>query len=128
MVFVLKYRKKLILERVPVTFVKKILLEIGERYWFKFDAIGMEEDHVHIIVGAAPRYSPSRIMQIVKSISAKEIFKEFPEIKEILWGGEFWSDGGHIDTVSDSGGLEKIKKYVEEQGRSKEQLRLVDFT
>ena len=97
MVFVLKYRKKLILEKVPIDFVKKLMLEIGERYWLKFDAIGMEEDHMHIVVGAAPRYSPSRIMQIVKSISAKEIFKEFPEIREILWGGEFWSDGGHID-------------------------------
>ena len=103
MVFVLKYRKKLILEKVPIDFVKKLMLEIGERYWLKFDGIGMEEDHMQFVVGAAPRYSPSRIMQIVKSISAKEIFKEFPEIREILWGGEFWSDGGHIDTVSDRG-------------------------
>jgi len=105
MVFVLKYRKRLILERVPIDFIKKLMAEIGERYWFKFDAIGMEEDHMHIVVGAAPRYSPSKIMQIIKSISAKEIFKEFPDIGEILWGGEFWSDGGHIDTISDLGGL-----------------------
>ncbi len=108
-------------------FVKKLLVQIGERYWFKFDAIGMEEDHLHIVVGAAPRYAPSRIVQIIKSITAKEIFKEFPEIKEFLWGGEFWNDGGHIDTLSDRGGLEKIKKYVEEQGGVKGQLRLADF-
>jgi len=128
MVFVLKYRKKLIMEKVPIDFVKKLMFEIGERYWLKFEAIGMEEDHMHIVVGAAPRYSPSRIMQIVKSISAKEIFKEFPEIRGFLWGGEFWSDGGHIDTVSDRGGLEKIKKYVEEQGGAKVQLRLTAFS
>ena len=127
MVFVLKYRKKLIMEKVPIDFVKKLMQEIGERYWFKFDAIGMEEDHMHIVVGAAPRYSPSRIMQITKSISAREIFKEFPEIREFLWGGEFWSDGVHIDTVSDRGGLEIIKKYVEDQGKSVGQLRLADF-
>ena len=58
----------------------------------------------------------------------KEIFKEFPEIREILWGGEFWRDGGHIDTVSDRGGLDKIKKYVEEQGRLSGQLLLADFS
>ena len=116
------------MEKIPIDFVKKLMNEIGERYWFKFEAIGMEEDHMHVVVGAAPRYSPSRIMQILKSISAKEIFKNFEDIKEILWGGEFWSDGGHIDTVSDHGGLEKIKKYVEEQGRNKAQLRLAAFT
>ena len=127
MVMVLKYRKKLLLEKVPVDYLKNLLKEIGERYWFKFDAIGMEEDHLHIVVGAAPRYAPSEIMQVIKSITARMIFKRFKEIKKELWGGEFWSDGGHIDTVSDHGGLEKIKKYVEEQGRSKDQLRLADF-
>ena len=80
-VFVLKYRKKLLLEKIPVEFVKKLLVEIGERYWFKFDAIGMEEDHLHIVVGAAPRYSPSEVMQTIKSISARMIFKNYKEIK-----------------------------------------------
>ena len=128
MVFVLKYRKKLLLEKVPVEYVKELLKGIGERYWFKFDAIGMEEDYLHIVVGAAPRYAPSEVMQIIKSITARMIFKRFREIKRELWGGEFWSDGGHIDTVSNHGGLEKIKKYVEEQGGQKGQLRLADFT
>lgn len=127
MVFVLKYRKKLLLEKIPVEFVKNIFREIGERYWFKFDAIGMEEDHLHVVVGAAPRYSPSNVMQIIKSISARMIFREFKEIKKVLWGGEFWSDGGHIDTVSHHVSLEKIKKYVEEQGGPKGQLRLAEF-
>ena len=132
MVFVLKYRKKLIIDKIPIEFVKKLMTEIGERYWFKFDAIGMEEDHMHIVVGAAPRYSPSRIMQIVKSIFAKEVFKEFPEIREILWGGEFWSDGGYIGTVGDQANAEIVRKYIQQQGdrREKEQynqLKLFKF-
>ena len=127
MVFVLKYRKRLLLEQIPVDYVKELPNGIGERYWFGFDAVGMEEDHLHVVVGTAPRYSPSNLMQIIKSITARMIFKRFPKIKEQLWGGEFWSDGGHIDTVSDHGGLEKIKKYVREQGGPKGQLRLADF-
>lgn len=103
------------------------MIGIGKRYWFKFDAIGVEEDHFHVVLGAVPRYSPSQIMGIIKSISAKQIFKDYPEIKEFLLGGSFWSAGGHIDTVSEFGGLEKIKKYVEEQGRNKEQLTLSVF-
>jgi putative transposase len=67
-------------------------------------------------------------MQIIKSITARNIFRDYPEIKKVLYGGEFWSDGGHIDTVSDYGGLDKIKKYVEEQGREKSQLKLTEFT
>lgn len=124
MVFVVKYRKRLLLEDVSIDFFKNLLESIGERYWFKFDAIGIENNHFHIVVGAAPRYAPSQIMQIIKSITAKTIFKRFKEIKKELWGGEFWSDGGHIDTVSEYGGLEKIKKYVQEQGVDEKQLRL----
>ncbi|MDP4039503.1 MAG: IS200/IS605 family transposase [Candidatus Pacearchaeota archaeon] len=127
MVFVVKYRKQMLLKKVPFEYFKKIIIGIGERYWFKFDAIGVEEDHFHIVVGAAPRYSPSRVMQIIKSITAKKIFEDYPDIKEFLWGGNFWSAGGHIDTVSEFGGLEKIKKYVEEQGRNKGQLTLATF-
>ena len=127
MVFVVKYRKQMLLRKVPLEYFKKIMEGIGERYWFKFDAIGVEEDHFHVVLGAAPRCSPSQIMGTIKSISAKQIFKNYPEIKEFLWGGSFWSAGGHIDTVSEFGGLEKIKKYVLEQGRSKEQLKLLDF-
>ena len=127
MVFVVKYRKKMLLDKVPLEYFKELLLGIGERYWFKFESVGVEGDHFHIVVGAAPRYSPSSIMQIIKSISAKMIFKRFKEVKKELWGGEFWSDGGHIDTVSEYGGLEKIKKYVREQGRDDKQLKLLSF-
>ncbi len=126
MVFVVKYRKAMI-DREKMEFLKSILLEIGERYWFKFDAIGIEKDHFHVVLGVAPRYSPSRIMQMIKSITARELFKRYPEIKKQLWGGEFWTDGGHIDTVSEYGGLEKIRRYVEEQGGNITQLQLSDF-
>ncbi|PIN90964.1 IS200/IS605 family transposase [Candidatus Pacearchaeota archaeon CG10_big_fil_rev_8_21_14_0_10_34_76] len=127
-VFVLKYRKKLFLKKVPVEYGKEPLKGIGERYWFKFDAIGMEEDHLHIVVGTAPRYAPSEVMQIIKSIIAWMIFKRFREIKRELWGGEFWSDGCHIDKVSDHGGLDKIKKYVEDSScieKVKHQIQLI---
>jgi putative transposase len=96
MVFCIKYRKKLLFDKDRVEFFKEICSEIGERYWFEFDAIGTDGDHVHIFVGAAPRYAPSRIMQIIKSITAKNIFKKYPYIKKQLWGGHFWSDGGYI--------------------------------
>ena len=127
MVMCVKYRKKMLLERSRIEFLKEIMQGLALRYYFKFEAIGVDEDHFHVVLGAAPRYSPSEIMGIIKSWSARLIFKEYPYIKEELWGGEFWSDGDHIDTVSEFGGLERIKKYVKEQGRDDNQLKLSEF-
>jgi len=107
--------------------MKKICQGIEERYFLHFDALGHESDHIHLVVEGAPRYSPSRIMQICKSIFAKQVFKQFPDLREELWGGEFWSDGGHIDTVGDGRGLEDVKKYVRSQGRNISQLTLMEF-
>ena len=95
MVLCVKYRRKLLLDITRINYIKNVCSELSEKYWFDFDAIGTDGDHVHIFVGAAPRYSPSRVMQIIKSITAREFFKQFPEVKKQLWGSEFWSDGGY---------------------------------
>ena len=110
MVFCVKYRKKMLLEKSRIEFLKEIMTGLEFRYYFKFDAIGIDEDHFHVVVGAAPRYSPSDIMKTVKGWSARLIFKKYPYIKEELWGGEFWSDGGHIDTVSEKEGVRANKE------------------
>ena len=56
----------------------------------------------------------------VKSITAKNIFKKYPDIKKQLWGGHFWSDGGYIGTVGDGVTTDIIKRYVETQGTKEE--------
>ena len=126
MVFVIKYRKDLITPAI-FSFMKTICKGIQERYYIYFDALGYEEDHIHIVVEGAPRYSPSRIMQICKSILAIQVFKQFPELREELWGGEFLTDGGHIDTIGDGRGLDEVKEYVRKQGRDVNQLTLHEF-
>ena len=132
MVFSLKYRRKLLRDDDRINYIKSICSEIGERYWFDFDAIGTDGDHVHFFVGAAPRYAPLKVMQIVKSITAREFFKKFPEVRKQLWGGEFWSDGGYIGTVGDGVMADTIRNYVETQGTPEEkedyyQMNLLDF-
>jgi len=71
MVFCLKYRKNLFLGTELINFLKNVCFEISERYRFEFDAIGSDGDHVHLFVGAEPKYSPSKVMQIIKSITAR---------------------------------------------------------
>ena len=76
---------------------------------------------------SAPKYSPSRVVQIIKSITAIEIFKKFPAIKEDLWGGEFWNDGGYIGTVGEGVNAGIIRNYIRKQGKSTAQLKLSEF-
>jgi REP element-mobilizing transposase RayT len=56
------------------------------------------------------------IVRTIKSITAKEIYKQMPEVKKQLWGGEFWSDGYYISTAGAHGTEEIIKQYVKNQG------------
>ena len=127
MVFVLKYRRSLIDAEV-LDFLKIIFEGISQRFYLKFHAIGSDKNHLHVLVESRPRYSPSRIMQICKSITAKLIFRQFPDIKKELWGGHFWSEGGHIDTVGDGFGEAKMKEYIKNQGGDPSQLKIVHFS
>ena len=114
-----KYRRVVISQEVDNS-LKEICLEISKRYQISFLEIGTDENHVHFLLQSVPTYSPTKIVTIMKSITAREIFKKHPEVKKILWGGEFWSAGYFVSTVSKFGDEETITKYVKEQGKEKE--------
>lgn len=68
--------------------------------------------------------SPTKIIRTVKSITAKEIFKKHPEVKQKLWGGEFWSKGFYVNTVGKHGDENTIQNYVKSQGKEKEYKKI----
>lgn len=117
-----KYRRKVFTEPVEQT-LKNICLEISRRYEIYFIEIGVDEDHVHFLVQSVPTLSPSQIIQTIKSITAREIFRVHPKIKEeILWGGHFWTSGYYVNTVSQYANETVIRQYVEEQGLNYRQI------
>jgi putative transposase len=118
-----KYRKAVFTEAVDQK-LKEICAEIALRYEIEFLEIGTDQDHVHFLVQSVPDYSPTKIVRTIKSITAKEIFRQMPEVKKQLWGGEFWSAGYFISTVGSHGTEEMLKQYVKEQGKSKESIQL----
>ena len=126
-VFCIKYRKDLFLEEKYVEFLKEICKGIEERYSIRFETMGFDEDHVHFMIQTYPRFSPSEVFRVVKSITARKLFEKYPDIKKELWGGEFWGDGGFVGTVGEGINAEIIRKYIKNQGRKPEQLKLVDF-
>lgn len=118
-----KYRKIVFSEKVDKS-IKEISEEISKRYEIYFLEIGTDKDHVHFLVQSVPKYSPTKIITIIKSIMAREIFLKHPEVKQKLWGGEFWSDGFFVNTVSKFGSEATISKYVQNQGIEKEYKKI----
>lgn len=114
-----KYRRVVFIQEVDNT-MKEVCIEISKRYQIYFLEIGTDKPHVHFLSQSVPSYSPTEIVTMIKSITAREIFKKHPEVKKILWAGEFWSDGYFVNTVSKFGDEETITKYVKEQGKEKE--------
>ena len=87
------------------------------------EAIGTDKNHIHLLCGAHPKIAPGRIVQIFKSITAREIFRRKPQIRKELWGGEFWSDGYYVGTVGERANWNVVEAYVKNQGFPKQDLR-----
>jgi REP element-mobilizing transposase RayT len=104
-------------EEVDKTLVQ-ICEGIGARYeWIRFLEIGADKNHVHFLIQSTPTHSPSEIIKVVKSITAQRIFAEHPEVKKVLWGGQFWTDGYFVSTVGKHTNENVKANYVREQGK-----------
>ena len=126
-VFPVKYRKALLQNDIPLA-IAKLAEEIASRYDIEFEKIGYDQDHIHILANFPPKYSGSEVVGMFKSLTARELFKQFPLLKKDLWGGEFWSDGFYFATVSERGDWKAVEKYVANQGKTRDvpqQLRLL---
>jgi len=114
-----KYRRVVFSKAVDMT-LKDVCLEIEKRYEVHFLEIGTDKNHVHFLIQSVPTKSPTQIIKMLKSITAREIFRIHPEVKKQLWGGEFWTDGYFVNTVSKFGDESTISRYVREQGIEKD--------
>ena len=116
-----KYRRKIFTKTVEET-LKDTCIGIGERYEIHFVEIGTDEDHVHFLVQSVPAISPSRLVQLIKGITAREIYLRNPDVKKKLWGGHLWTTGFYINTVGASANEDVIREYVEQQGKEYKKL------
>ena len=114
-----KYRRAVISQEVDKK-MREACQGIEARYEIKFLEIGTEKDHVHFLVQSVPTYSPAKIVQTIKSITAKKIFEACHEVKKDLWGGEFWTRGCYVGTVGEHGDEETISRCKESGAESRE--------
>jgi len=106
-----KYRKWILRGDIQER-VKELFEEIAVNYGIEIDTMEVAKDHVHLFVSFPPRYSIARVVGLFKSISASVLFREFPELKGRLWGGEFWEDGYFARTVGDEVTANTIRRYI----------------
>src|SRR6267143_6123085 len=113
-----KYRRVIFDVEVD-TVLKDVCFDIAKRYEIAFLEIGTDKDHVHFLVQSVPSSSPTKMVKMIKSLTAREIFHRVPTVKKRLWGGEFWSKGSVISTVGRRGHEEVMRQYVRQQGSEK---------
>ncbi len=129
LVWIVKYRKDLLFWPGVSECFCEVVRGIGERYGWVIDTMATDGNHVHVLMGAPPRYSPAEVVGVMKSLTAREIFRRFPQVKRELWGGEFWGDGYYVRTVGNEVTVAVIREYIKKQGqetqhKSYEQLKL----
>ena len=84
-VWIPRYRKEVLTLEIA-DYAKQVFQRVAEEYDMIIDTMEVVEDHVHIFLEAPPRLSPARIVQILKSISARELFRQFPHLRRKVWG------------------------------------------
>ena len=119
--FPAKYRRAVFDGQVDGV-LKEVCLDIEKRYQVKFLEIGTDKDHVHFLVQSVPTYSVTKIVTMIKSLTAREVLKRCPQVKKQLWGGEFWTDGYFASTVGKHGNEDMIGKYVKNQSLEYQKL------
>ena len=120
-----KYRKAVLVGEIAQA-VQDLFAQSAEASDMEIDTMEVMEDHVHLFLSAPPRYAPARIVQILKSISARELFVRFPRLRRQLWGGQLWEGGYFVRSVGDAVTAEIIRRYIRYQ-KSPQNIQLSLF-
>jgi putative transposase len=125
LVFLPKYRRKVLTHPEIDTELKETISKMALYHEWVIEELETDKDHIHLFLSAPPRYSPSEIVKLIKTWTEKRLFEKYPKkVKQYLWGGQFWSRGFYVSTVSDRTTKEEIRKYVRDQKKQMRQLGL----
>ena len=121
-----KYRKSILHGQIGRR-VAELFAEIAFAYDITIDRLHVGADHVHILCSFPPRYSIVQVVTRLKSLSARAVFREFPQIKSQLWGGALWEGSYFARTVGDQVTSAIIERYIarHEEGDEDGQLGLL---
>ena len=123
LVFTVKYRKALLRGDIERS-LYHISHELEERFDLEIEKIGADLDHVHLLTSFHPKYSIGSTVNMYKSNVAKQLFKQHPDLRKELWGGEFWTDAYYAATVGERGNWSVVERYIANQGKKPAEVNL----
>ncbi|AKS38144.1 transposase [Anoxybacillus gonensis] len=112
-VWCVKYRHKVLVGDID-TRLKEILHQIAEEHGFAIVQMESDSDHIHLLIDCTPQHSIPNMIKALKGVSARLLFKEFPQLKEKLGGGNLWNPSYFVATVSEHTEAQ-IKQYIQNQ-------------
>jgi len=112
-VFIPRYRKRVLEGEVSKRIEGMIRFACQIHEWDIFE-LAVENDHVHLYIGAQPKWSPSEMMKLIKGGTSNKIREIFPELDEIYWGATFWADGFLVKSVGEISD-KVVSEYVKKQ-------------
>ena len=113
-VWIPKYRHKVFKEPYRES-LRIIIQKIAYDYNIEIVELEIPEDHIHMVARSEPKVSPSKIIQVIKSFSARNFFKLYPEIKsKYFWGGKLCTSSFFVETIGNAD-EKTIRKYVQNQ-------------
>jgi putative transposase len=110
-----KYRRQVFGNDSIISFLKQKIIEISDTFHVTVIDIGCDRDHYHMLFRARPTLEIPKYMNAIKTITSREIKRNFPDVKQKLWGEAFWSPSYFLAT-SGQVTLEQLKRYVDGQG------------
>jgi len=105
-----KYRHRILQGNIELK-LKEIISGIAEDNQFRIEEMETDLDHIHLLIDCSPQHYIPNIIKALKGVSARLIFKAYPETKKKLWGGHLWNPSYFIATVSENT-EEQIRDYI----------------
>lgn len=129
--FATKYRHAIFQNTQVKKRCEEIIREVEnvyrDKYGIKILEIGIDTDHIHILITFGVNISLSKVVQLIKGRSSFFLFKEFPYLRErYFWGGHLWSPAYYFDSTGNAG-FEHHSEYIQKQGEERNQLTLNSF-
>ena len=122
----IKYRKAILDDEV-IKNILETLKGFKERFAIDIHEVGFDQNHIHIMCQFLPKYSGGKVIGLIKKLTAQRALK-LPQVKQELWGGEFWTDGYYIATISNRGDRKTIERYIKNQGKNFKDIQLKMFS
>jgi putative transposase len=112
-VWCVKYRQKVLIGDIDVR-LKEMLHQIATDNGFTISEIETDCDHIHLLIDCTPQHSIPTMIKTLKGVSARLLFKEFPNLKKKLWDGHLWNPSYFVSTVSENT-EQQIRQYIRNQ-------------